>query len=281
MRESQGSLAEFKRWKATELRLFLLYTGPIVLKEFLDVEVYKHFLALCFAMRIFLSPSLLSRYLDFAGQLLQYFVECFAKVYGKEHMVYNVHSLLHLIDDARKYGALDNCSAFKFESYLGKLKKLVRNSRAPCAQLVKRVLETQIQNCDKLPTGDVDSCTYHKPHSDGPSFVSLNHCVQYKQCRTSKYFISVNLADSCFSVRGKIGLVRNILKDRSSVYVVFEWFTVMESFCTEPLDSACLLAFYVAKLSGVREIVLLDELENKYVMLPFKHGYAAMIQLHF
>lgn len=46
------SLIELDRWKATELRSFLLYFGLIVLKGVVDAKVYKHFLSLCIAMRI-------------------------------------------------------------------------------------------------------------------------------------------------------------------------------------------------------------------------------------
>ena len=37
------SPAEYKLWKATELRLFLLYTGPVVLKGFLSPAAYANF----------------------------------------------------------------------------------------------------------------------------------------------------------------------------------------------------------------------------------------------
>jgi hypothetical protein len=37
------SLSEISRWKATEFRLFLLYLGPIVLKNVVDLAVYEHF----------------------------------------------------------------------------------------------------------------------------------------------------------------------------------------------------------------------------------------------
>lgn len=40
------SLNEVERWKATEFRQFLLYTGPVVLKGHLPPEMYKHFLLL-------------------------------------------------------------------------------------------------------------------------------------------------------------------------------------------------------------------------------------------
>lgn len=40
------SLTEMKRWKATEFRSFLLYTGPIVLLHILPDTSYKNFLLL-------------------------------------------------------------------------------------------------------------------------------------------------------------------------------------------------------------------------------------------
>ena len=112
------ALFEFKQWKATELRQFLLYTGPVILKKVLPKTMYKHFLYLSIAIRILLSSSLIQYYTDYAGQLLQYFVQIFSDIYGKDQIVYNVHSLIHLADDAKQFGVLDNCSSFKYESYL-------------------------------------------------------------------------------------------------------------------------------------------------------------------
>lgn len=42
------------------------------------------------------------------------------------NVTYNVHGLLHLAGDCAKFGKLDSFSAFKFESYLGKLKRKLR-----------------------------------------------------------------------------------------------------------------------------------------------------------
>ena len=43
-------LSEVKNWKAVEFRCFLLYVGPIVLKDVLSKEKYEHFLLLHFAI---------------------------------------------------------------------------------------------------------------------------------------------------------------------------------------------------------------------------------------
>lgn len=51
------SLELYSKYKVTELRQFLLYTGPAILHDLLDDRVYKHFLFLHIAIRILASTS--------------------------------------------------------------------------------------------------------------------------------------------------------------------------------------------------------------------------------
>ncbi|CAN7990545.1 unnamed protein product [Ixodes hexagonus] len=59
--------------KATELRCFLLYLGPVVLKNVLDRERYEHFLVLHVAIRILASPRMCTAYSTYAKELLCFF----------------------------------------------------------------------------------------------------------------------------------------------------------------------------------------------------------------
>jgi len=47
-------IRDANRWKATELRQCLLYTGIIVFKDILSKDTYNNFLALSIAIRILL-----------------------------------------------------------------------------------------------------------------------------------------------------------------------------------------------------------------------------------
>ena len=54
-------LNELDRWKTTELRSFLLYTGPIALKGLLSSSYYNHFLSLSFSIRILCDDNEIKR----------------------------------------------------------------------------------------------------------------------------------------------------------------------------------------------------------------------------
>lgn len=274
------TLLDYKLWKATELRLFLIYTGPVVLKGLLSPEMYSNFLDLSVAARILLSPGLHDTYLDYADQLLKYFVQCFSSLYGEQQLVYNVHSLIHIADDARRFGSLDNVSSFKFESYLGQLKKLVRSPNLPCAQIVRRILEGSagpLSDCDNTNDKMFKQC-----HSDGPVTFLFRHCIQYKQYHGTSFFLSTRHGDNCIMINGKIGLVRNILSDNSARgYVVFEQFTNTQPFFDDPLDSRRLNICVVNKLDECKTVHPISSITTKCVILPFKQGFVVMPQMHF
>ena len=60
------SLCEIDRWKATELRQFLLYTGPVVLRGYVSDAVYSNFLLLHVAISILVNPTLCTEYCGYA-----------------------------------------------------------------------------------------------------------------------------------------------------------------------------------------------------------------------
>jgi len=92
------------------------------------------------AMIILLSPDC-SYLIDYARQLLEYFVISFQNIYGTHFVSHNVHALLHLCDDYEHYGPLHNCSTFMFENYMKELKSFVRKHDKPLQQVINRYNE--------------------------------------------------------------------------------------------------------------------------------------------
>lgn len=146
------ALSELERWKATELRQFLLYIAAALLKDILGDASYKNFLLYFVAVTILSRRDLISEYADTAQQYLVAFVKDAASLYGEEIVAYNFHSLIHLADDAKKYGVLDSFSAFIFENMLGKLKRLLKKCNQPLEQVVNRTHEMLL-----LPLNPADS----------------------------------------------------------------------------------------------------------------------------
>jgi len=114
-RKTRG-VDEILRWKATELRQFLLWSGPFVLDGILPSNLHVHFMLLFVGMRILSSKHLSSLYCDNANNLLvKFFVDTEA-LYGKEALVYNVHCMIHLAADVKVLGCMEDFSDFRFEN---------------------------------------------------------------------------------------------------------------------------------------------------------------------
>lgn len=176
------SLKEIKYFKATEWRQILLYTGVIFLKDYVHEDVHKNFVVLHVAISILSNPVMCksSSWVDYAEKLLIIFVKGFRKLYGRRYVSYNVHGLLHLSDDVRKYGELDNFSAFRFENFIGQIKRLIRSGNKTLQQLSRRFIE--LENV-KNKTSDFTSNNtpfYHQQHDRGPLPQGLATALQYK-----------------------------------------------------------------------------------------------------
>ncbi|ODN01487.1 hypothetical protein Ocin01_05205 [Orchesella cincta] len=136
------SLKDVHRFKATEFRQFLLYTGVTALHGILDEERYKHFLLFHCGLKILLTDKASVKEWNYLARLLlEKFVGLIPKLYGNQFLVYNVHNLLHLADDGTNFGNLENVSAFPFENFMQILKRMIRGQRLQLEQVVKRVKE--------------------------------------------------------------------------------------------------------------------------------------------
>ena len=246
------------RWKATEFRQFVLYTGPVVLRQIVSKDVYKHFLCLTVILSILLNSNDTIRdgYLDYCRKLIVYFVRKGKYVYGSTFTTYNVHSFLHIADDVENFGcSLNDISAFPFENYLQTLKKYVRNSSNPVSQISKRLVEF-----DKSKT---------KSGPGGSSHV--------------KHFISTKKRDCCFLLfNNDFAFVKEIRCDGTFVCDIIRQ-DDLENFFVKPCKSKTLNICFVKKLDHLtkkRKLLVASDFYRKVVCLPYEEGHVLFPLLH-
>lgn len=144
------SLNDIDRWKATEFRNFLLYVGPLVIHRFLPKALVDHFYLLHFSTYI-MSLSNYEDFLNEASRSLDLFVTQVEYLYSQSMLVYNIHILSHISTYVRSHGPLDGWSAFKFESFLHRVKARLRSPKLVLEQLCNRIDELNSLPTKSLP----------------------------------------------------------------------------------------------------------------------------------
>jgi len=173
------SLQLVKRFKGSEFRKLLLYVLPVVLRKNFPQELYEHFLVLHVAVTVMLDPILCTQFIDGAKEYCVFFVQAFKDLYGPQFVSHNaVHALIHIADDVKRFGPLDNFSSFKFEIFYQSLLKLIHKGRKPLQQLASRFSEFERLRYSNTVVDGIRLC---RPHCDGPL---ISECVgpQFKCC---------------------------------------------------------------------------------------------------
>lgn len=272
-------------WKATEYRLILLYTGPVAFKSILKTNVYTHFMIFHVIIRLMSSKNL-REYLSYAQELVFFFIKTFIKLYGIHNVSHNVHSLLHLVNDVRRFGPLDDFSAFKFENYMQTLKKLLRKSEKPLQQVVRRCIEKEI-NLDTSPLQNISSSFIltHPDlvalHYDGPLTFDCNN-PQYKVIKYNGItFKAGTLANNCCGLSdGTIVCIENVAhcKKRNIPMIIGYEFLEKKDLFDVPCPSSLLGIYCVHLLSHLKSWPL-ETVITKYVKLPCGNDTFAVFPL--
>ncbi|XP_025155706.1 uncharacterized protein LOC105189479 isoform X2 [Harpegnathos saltator] len=271
-------LNEVKRWKATELRQFLLYTGPVVLKSTLSYDRYINFLPLHIATSILCNPNY-KKHIDYARSLMQYFVKTFIILYGKDQVSHNVHNLLHICDDVARIGTLDQFSAFLFENYLQSIKKLLRKPEKSLQQIVRHKYE--IDNSipfNKHKSHNVP--TLKKQHNVGSIINNISFVAQYKEILLNGFVLKVTEPDNCcYTVNHKIINVKSIISTTDGILLIAQEFLELEDFYTKPCKSSS-IGIYAAKNLRPLTSWQLHQICYKCVKLQFRNIYVIFPLLH-
>ncbi|XP_029164443.1 uncharacterized protein LOC114946024 [Nylanderia fulva] len=270
-------LENLDRWKATELRLFLLYVGPVALQNYLPKKYLIHFISLHCAIRILCHETDCKRNNKYAKDLLNYFVEKCIELFGTNFLIYNTHNLIHLADDVLKFGHLDSFSAFSFESYLYNIKKKLKKAEKPLQQLHNRIVEHVACNLKKK------IIFFEKPKvmcKNNKKSEELG-IASYNTIHYNKFTLStINKADQfCYLQDDTIVRVKNICLNNDNPILIGESLINPIGFPNYPIDSK---EFDIVIGNQWSHSTNFDanNVTRKAVCIPYKKSYCFLPLLH-
>lgn len=147
----------FQKWKASELRSWLLHYSLPCLSGILPAVFLEHFSCLVEGIYILLQEVISVPETKRAEQLLNTFYEHAAVIYGDHFLGLNVHNLRHYTSCVKMWGPLWAYSCFGYESLNGDILKSVHGKGNVCAQIFwamqsQKMLEKQ---ANILPKGEL------------------------------------------------------------------------------------------------------------------------------
>ena len=137
------SLSDAKQWKASECRNWLLFYSVPLLFGTMRTKFWEHWCLLVGAIFTLLQDRIPVSSISAAENSLRSFVQATQTLYGEEHMSSNVHALLHLGDCVRDFGPLWACSAFPYEGFMMKIKRMFSGTTHLSQQLANNFLLLQ------------------------------------------------------------------------------------------------------------------------------------------
>lgn len=146
---------------------------------------------MCVEIHILLNEKLCEHYSEYAHNLLVAFSH-FCQIYGNGMVVYNIHGLVHLAEDAKYVKSLENISAFSFENYLSNLKRMARKQEFPLPQIIRRLSEKAEVKFDQISYTQLP-----KSHNNGPVPDIIIDGHQFKKLILEDNILKTSLKDSC------------------------------------------------------------------------------------
>lgn len=270
------SIIHYRRWKGTEFRQFLLYYSMFVLHDVLDVEKYNHFMCFVVALRILVVDAS-TKQINYAESLLLYFVKNAGLIYGQEVYTHNFHNLIHLAENVRRHGSLDNFSAFPFENFMTVIKRMVRKPNAILSQIYNRCAEQSFNFHSDIDTKSKAESTR------SPKFLHKT-IATYQACQFGDMFLNNSSSDCGVQLKdGTYGKIYNFRYLDAEMVFDYNKIVSLENLFNSPCVSS-LIGIFKGIIDETVHTANIFDIRHKICLLPLNKEqsiYSVVPILHF
>lgn len=270
-----------KLWKATEVRFFVIYLIPLVLPRFItDPVVMDTFLCFHLICILLNCEHVISDQDNILEQLTKVFYERAGQLIGKGFYSPSVHSLLHLAENYRNFGAVEKFSSFMFENFNRYIKKNVRSPHLPLEQLAKRVTEKgpclgrQRSSTSRVTSYPAASCPYVSLKPIVPN--TLKDCYEFRRIRiNSSIKLCLTLRDSFFTMKDNshklvacklVNILHRPVDD--TFFLLHRAFRSCENYYEVPIQSSSLGIFRLRHLLPTLKLCSPHSVHAKLFVFP-------------
>jgi hypothetical protein len=175
---------------------------------------------------------------------MKHFISNSIQIYGPDFISHNIHNFLHLSDCVKLFGSLDNFSAFPFENFMQKLKKMVRKGSQPLQQVVRRIVEENNLLTSIKITDNNLSTELLMEHSVGP-LINPYSTAQYKKLKIAGYCLNINrIADRFVELKDKVIIeIKNFVNHENSTVLLGYSYSLLNDFYSKPCGSSFFVTF--------------------------------------
>jgi hypothetical protein len=270
------SLDQLPFWKATEGRLFMLYTGLVFFKMLRNENAFQHYILLNIALRLLSHDTLYRSNIQCAQNFIEVFVENYGMIYGVQNITFNVHNLLHLPACASQHGPLYSFSCYAFENYMQAIKGYVRSPHKILQQMFNRIEEENLTSNDKANRNAQKFYYPEKEPFDGCS-------KSYSGYKFGNFVLNNKQRDrNCALKNGTHIAIRNFSIKDSETVVVFQEYDKdsVQSFFDQPVDSREIGIFLYSTLLQPYQICSINEIDHKCMQLPYDDKFLIIPIIH-
>lgn len=232
-------------WKASEFRTFLLYLSIIILPHVLRDDAFEHFLALFCAVTI-CSAECYRHLLRLANEMIKHYVEHYKNFYGSEYITSNVHNLLHVVEEVKRFGTFQTFNAYPFENKLFVIKKMLRQGNKPLAQVANRICE---YNSNATSLRHI-TLKFDKPFTTERRNMTVLHFIDFALSpkQVDKY---------CLSHDEKVIEIQHISSDKQEIKIYGRIIKNITNIFEKPIRSSLLNSYKAEEENMITEDIVL------------------------
>lgn len=274
---------ELTNYKSSEYENLLYYYAYPLFKEKLKPEFMLHVVLLASAFSKLLRVSDNTHTIDAARNEIDTFLMLIERLnYPDSIKRYNTHSLVHLPDDVKNVGNLNNYNAYGYENFLGYLKKLVKSPNNISQQIifqlkVSQIAHTQEINLQLKKAAKVSQLILDQHRQLG---IPTTDSSYYLKCITMKYTFkafneraSTKKVDHNILVDRKMYRIEYFVEFGSRAFITCFEYKVLSPLKFDSMGIQCILdyAFFV-KLDSRRQLVPINEKIRPLILAKTSHN---------